>query len=88
MDCISSHILSDLKYKLGYVLLHNLVEICLCMRDSISRPDDCFKRSDKVLQVNVNAVQPHNSNHFVIKWHLAGTEGLCLSHVTRSCYTK
>lgn len=56
------------KYELGYVVL------CLSLQGNTGCLDEHFKYSDEVLQVSVNAVEPHN--HFVVKWWLARFEGL------------
>lgn len=47
--------------------------VCLC-KVNPGCLDDHFKYSDEVLEVSVNAVEPHN--HFVVKWWLARFEGL------------
>lgn len=50
------------------------MELCLSLQGNSGCLDDHFKYSDKVLQVSVNAVEPHN--HFVVRWQLARFEGL------------
>lgn len=37
--------------------------------------DDHFECSDYVLEININAVEPHNDDYFVVKWQLASFEG-------------
>lgn len=47
------------------------------MIGNTSRLDDHFECCDYLLEININAVEPHNDDYFVVKWQLASFEGFC-----------